>query len=95
MWRGPILHKEPVHIIEARSILGAVKHRSRDHDVHGRRKLVLNDNMGVVLACQKGGAATTHSFVSSEGSCFSSRATSVCEMDPTGAQHCGQGQSLV
>lgn len=48
------LHKKPVHIIEARSILGAVKHRSRDHHAHGTRILVLNDNMGVVLACQKG-----------------------------------------
>ena len=48
------MHKEPVHIIEARSILGAVKHRSRDHHAHGTRILVLNDNMGVVLACQKG-----------------------------------------
>ena len=54
LWRAPILHKEPVHIIEARSILGAVKHRSRDHHAHGTRILVLNDNMGVVLACQKG-----------------------------------------
>ena len=54
LWRSPILHKEPVHIIEARSILGAVKHRSRDHHAHGTRILVLNDNMGVVLACQKG-----------------------------------------
>lgn len=54
LWKPPMWHKEPVHMIEARSILGAVKHRSRDHYRHHKRIVVLNDNMGVVLACQKG-----------------------------------------
>ena len=49
-----IFDKEPVHLIEARSILAAVKHRVRDSRRHGRRVLVLNDNMGVVLSIQKG-----------------------------------------
>lgn len=33
LWRSPINFKEPVHLIEARSILGAVKHRARDSTV--------------------------------------------------------------
>lgn len=54
LWNSQIFHKEPVHLIEARSILAAVKHRVRDSRRHGRRVLVLNDNMGVVLSIQKG-----------------------------------------
>ena len=30
LWNSPIRHREPVHLIEARSILAAVKHRVRD-----------------------------------------------------------------
>ena len=29
LWRSPVHFKEPVHLIEARSILGAVKHRAK------------------------------------------------------------------
>ena len=54
LWRSPIRFKEPVHLIEARSILGAVKHRARDASRHGMHHLVLNDNMSVVLAVSKG-----------------------------------------
>lgn len=54
LWNSEIHFKEPVHLIEARSILGAVRHRSRDHYRHGHRILIFNDNLGVVLACQKG-----------------------------------------
>lgn len=54
LWRSPIYQKEPVHLIEARSILGALKHRCRDHRRHGKRLVILNDSMGVVLAIQKG-----------------------------------------
>ena len=54
VWNSRIWHQEPVHIIEARSVLGAVKHRCRDRRRHGKRILVLNDNMGVILAIQKG-----------------------------------------
>ncbi|CAK9091403.1 Protease PrsW (Protease responsible for activating sigma-W) [Durusdinium trenchii] len=54
LWNSHITHKEPVHMIEARSILAAVKHRSRDHHRHRKKILILNDNMSVVLALQKG-----------------------------------------
>ena len=54
LWNAPIYHKEPIHVLEGRSILGAVKHACRDNRKHGSRILVLNDNMGVVLAAQKG-----------------------------------------
>ena len=54
LWNTKIHHKEPVHLIEARSVLAAVKHRARDSTRHGRRILVFNDNMGVVLSIQKG-----------------------------------------
>ena len=58
LWRAPVAHREPVHLIEARSILGAVKHRARDHHRHGKRIVIFNDNMSVVLACQKGRCAS-------------------------------------
>ena len=54
VWCTSVRYKEPVHMIEARSIFGAVKHIVRDHRCHGLRFLILNDNMGVVLAIQKG-----------------------------------------
>ena len=54
LWNTPMHFKEPVHLIEARSVLGAVKHMARDFSKHGKRILILNDNMGVVLAVQKG-----------------------------------------
>lgn len=54
LWASPIRHREPVHLIEARSVLGAVKHRCRDRNRHHKRLVILNDNMGVVLAVQKG-----------------------------------------
>ena len=54
LWRTPVRFKEPIHQIEARSILGAVKHRSRDSNKHSHRIVILNDNMGVCLAFQKG-----------------------------------------
>ncbi|CAJ1446249.1 unnamed protein product, partial [Effrenium voratum] len=54
LWNARVNFKEPVHLIEARSVLGAVKHRCRDKHRHGKRILVLNDNMGVALAIQKG-----------------------------------------
>lgn len=54
LWNTPIHHREPVHLIEARSVLAAFKHRCRDSNRHGRRIVVLNDNMGFVLAAQKG-----------------------------------------
>ena len=54
LWRSKMRFKEPVHLIEARSILGAVRHRARDPSKHGKHIVVLNDNMSVVLAMQKG-----------------------------------------
>ena len=57
MWNAPIHYKEPIHVLEGRSILGAVKNACRDSRKHGSRMLVLNDNMGVVLATQKGRCA--------------------------------------
>ena len=53
-WCTPIQYQEPVHMVEARSILGAVKHIVRDSRTHGQKHVILNDNMGVVLAMQKG-----------------------------------------
>ena len=57
LWNSRVRFKEPIHNIEARSVLAAVKHRARDSRRHGRRILVLNDNLGVVLSMQKGRAA--------------------------------------
>ena len=54
VWSAPFTFKEPVHLLEGRSILATVKHVSRDARVHGSHVLILNDNMGVVLATQKG-----------------------------------------
>lgn len=54
LWNSPISFPEPVHLIEARSVLAALKHRARDVQRHGKRILVFNDNMGVVLSIQKG-----------------------------------------
>ena len=54
LWRTPVCHREPVHVIEACSILGAVKHIVRDSRFHHQRFVILNDNMSVVLAMQKG-----------------------------------------
>ena len=54
LWRSRMRFREPVHLIEARSILGAVRHRARDSEKHGKHVVVLNDNMSVVLAMQKG-----------------------------------------
>ena len=54
LWNTKIHHKELVHLIEARSVLAAVKHRARDSTRHGKRILIFNDNMGVVLSVQKG-----------------------------------------
>ena len=44
-------------MLEARSILGAVTHVCRDSRRHGAHVLVLDDNMGTVLAAQKGRCA--------------------------------------
>ena len=54
LWNAPIYYREPIHIIEARSVLGAIRHACKDVRRHGHRLTVLNDNMGVVLAVQKG-----------------------------------------
>ena len=54
LWRAPFRHKEPVHLLECRSILATMKHVARDSKKHGQRVLILNDNMGVVLAVMKG-----------------------------------------
>ncbi|CAE7560259.1 UPF1 [Symbiodinium sp. CCMP2592] len=57
LWRAGFDHKDGIHMLEARSILGAVKHVCRDSRRHGAHVLVLNDNMGTVLAAQKGRCA--------------------------------------
>ena len=54
VWSTQIFFKEPVHLIEARSVLGTLRHFCKDSRKHGRRLAVLNDNMGVVLAVSKG-----------------------------------------
>ena len=57
LWCAPFDYKDTIHVLEARGILGAVKHRSRDQWKHGSRVLILNDNLGVVLAISKGRCA--------------------------------------
>ena len=57
LWRAGFEHKDGIHVLEARSILGAVKHVCRDSRRHGTHVVVLNDNMGTVLASQKGRCA--------------------------------------
>ena len=54
LWNAPFQRKGPIHVLEGRSILGALKHVSRDANAHGKRRVILNDNMGVVLAMSKG-----------------------------------------
>lgn len=54
LWKQPMFFREPVHNIEARSVLSAIRHASKDRSRHGKHLLVLNDNMSVVLAVQKG-----------------------------------------
>ena len=54
LWNSRIHFKEPIHLIEARGVLAAIKHRAREWQRHGTRILVLNDNLGVVLSIQKG-----------------------------------------
>ena len=39
---------------EARSVLAAVKHMARDRSFHGRKVLILNDNLGNIPAIAKG-----------------------------------------
>lgn len=48
VWRTQMHFKESVHLIEARSIMGAVRHYCKDGKAHHSRLLILNDNMGVV-----------------------------------------------
>ncbi|CAE7736810.1 unnamed protein product [Symbiodinium sp. CCMP2592] len=57
LWGSPIRWSDAIHVLEARSVLGAIKHRCRDSERHGKRITVLNDNLGVVLAVQKGRCA--------------------------------------
>ena len=44
LWGSPVRWKDAIHVLEARRILGAVKHRCRDSQRHGKRVAVLNDN---------------------------------------------------
>ena len=37
LWGSPIKWRDPIHVLEARSVLGAVKHRCRDAQRHGKR----------------------------------------------------------
>ncbi|CAE7299586.1 UPF1 [Symbiodinium sp. CCMP2592] len=57
LWCAPFDYKDTIHVLEARGVLGAVKHRSRDQMKHGTRVLILNDNLGVVLSISKGRCA--------------------------------------
>ena len=49
LWCSKIHIREPVYLIEARSILGTMKHRSYDTGRYRSRLVILNDNMNVVL----------------------------------------------
>ena len=54
LWAAPMRFREPIHQIEARSILSLMKHLAKDRRYHNTRVAVFNDNMGVVLAVSKG-----------------------------------------
>jgi len=58
IWKGlyaaPLRYKEAVHLCEARGVLAAVKHRSRDVQYHEKELLFLGDNLGLCLALEKG-----------------------------------------
>ena len=54
LYGAPLRFREAVHMCEARGALSAVKHRTRDRNFHGKRCLFLGDNLGLVLALQKG-----------------------------------------
>ncbi len=62
LWKGlyasPLKFKEAVHLCEARGVLSAVRHRSRDAEKHGKCMLFLGDNLGRVLALAKGRCAS-------------------------------------
>ena len=50
LWNSRFNGKEPIHVLECRSVLAAVKHITRNVRMHDHRVLVFNDNLGVVLA---------------------------------------------
>ena len=58
-WASRFKHAEPVHLLEGRGTLSAVKHVTRDSRRHGRRVLVLGDSMCCTLAFSKG-RCTSH-----------------------------------
>ena len=48
------LHAEPIHQLEARAAVKCIQHASRTPACRQKRLLVLNDNMAVVMAMNKG-----------------------------------------
>ncbi|CAK0823013.1 unnamed protein product, partial [Prorocentrum cordatum] len=46
-----------IHVLEAEGARWAVRRLARNSQLHGRRHLILGDNLGVVCACEKGRAA--------------------------------------
>ena len=58
LWAAHMQFSEPIHQIEARSVLSLVKHLAKDRRFHNRRVAAFNDNMGVVLAVSKGRCAS-------------------------------------
>ena len=57
LWAAPFHFSEPVHLCEARAALAAIKHRSRDSRMHSMHHSLIGDNLGVILAFQKGRCA--------------------------------------
>ncbi|CAE8590746.1 unnamed protein product [Polarella glacialis] len=58
LWAGRFVHEEAIHLKEGRGLLAAVRHRSRDSNRHGRRILIMTDNMSAILAFSKGRASS-------------------------------------
>ena len=54
LWAAQFHDHEPIHVLEGRGVLAAIKHKSRDSRCHGKRVLVLGDNMSCTLAFAKG-----------------------------------------
>ena len=52
--RGRYTYREPIHLKEARAMHFNARRAARRRTTRGRVVLMLCDNMGVVLACEKG-----------------------------------------
>lgn len=67
VWATQIFFKEPVHLIEARSVLGTLRHFCKDSRKHGRRVVVLMTTWGWCWQYQREDVMTIGSFASFAG----------------------------